>query len=319
MKFQGICIRILFILPLLFSVKGILYAQDIEELIKSSKEYSDKGAYQQAMNLINRAISYDSLRADVFLQRATISYYLGNYDNTIKDCYAALRFKTDLPDVYLLRGKVCMVTESYGGAILFFGKAMKFSTDQKLLFEVYLNRGQAYYNLNRFQDALVDFQAAYAIDDTSKELLLALSDTYLRLKKPVEALTTLNKAIASNPDYAPLYEMLGRIAVENNNFPQAIQAYEKYTSLNVTSPSAFNELADIYRIDKQYEKALNALNRSLSLDPLEPQSHKVKGMVYLDMGETEIGCNTLFRSMQLGYLEKYGYDLLDIYLSNCEK
>jgi tetratricopeptide (TPR) repeat protein len=311
-----------------FSVLFVLFAfqfpnpagaQDIDELLKTSIEYSNKGAYQQALNLINRAIQYDSARADLFLQRATIQYFLGHYDNTIRDCYTTLRLKPNVPEVYLLRGKVCIVTESYGGAILFFGKALKYTSDNDLLYEAYLNRGKAYFSLQRFQDAFSDFQAAYKINNKSIDILFPLADTYLQINRPCEALSTLNRVIIVNPDYAPAYELLGRIAIENKDYPEAIKAYEKYTTLNPNTPSAFNDLAEVYRLDKQYERALSTLNHSISIDPMEPATYKIKGLVYIDLGETEKGCNSLFRSMQLGYFEKYGYDLLDIYTSNCEK
>ena len=90
-------------------------------------------------------------------------------------------------------------------------------------------------------------------------------------------------------------------------------------SAELLTISAFNKLADAYRLDKQYEKAFITLNQSVSLDPMEPQAQKIKGMIYIEMGDMEKGCNTLFRAMQMGYFEKYGYDLLDIYTSNCEK
>jgi tetratricopeptide (TPR) repeat protein len=293
--------------------------QDTDELFKASLQYSDKGAYQQALNLIQKAIVKDSTRVDLYLHRATVYYYLGNYDLTIKDCYTIVRFQPDLPEVYLLRGKVCMVTESYGGAILFFGKTLKYTADNVLLFDAFLNRGKSFFALKRYQDAYSDFQAAYAINEQSLDLLLPMADTYLKISKPQEALTILNKLISSNPEYAPAYELLGRIAIENKNFPEAIRVYEKYTALEPTEPSAFNALADAYRINQQYEQALISLNRSLTLDPMNASSHKIKGLIYISMNEKEKGCNALFRAMQLGYFEKYGYDLLDIYITHCEK
>lgn len=294
-------------------------AQEVDELLKASIQYSDKGAYQQALNLVNRAIALDSTRTDLFIQRATVHYFLENYDYTIRDCYSTIRLKPDVPKVYLLRGKVCLVTESYGGAILFFGKAIKYTTDNALLFDAFLNRGKAYFELKRYQEAFSDFQAAYAIDQNSVDILIPLADTYLKISKPEDALLILNKVISSNPEYAPAYELLGRLAIDNKDFPGAIRAYEKYTTLKPTEPSAFNALANAYRIDKQYEKALNAVNRSLTLDPMDPASHKLKGLIYISVDDKDKGCNSFFRAMQLGYFEKCGYDLLDLYITNCEK
>jgi tetratricopeptide (TPR) repeat protein len=294
-------------------------AQDVDELLKTSIEYSGKGAYQQALKMIERAIIQDSTRVDLYLQRATVYYYLGNYDYAIRDCYSTVRLKPDVPEVYILRGKVCIITESYGGAILFFGKALKYTNDKNLLFEAFLNRGKAFFALKRYPDAFSDFQAAYAIDENSVDLLLPLADTYLKMNKTQEALSILKKVISSTPDYPPTYELMGRIAIDNKDFPEAIRAYEKYTALKPTESSAFNALANAYRIDMQYEKALTSLNRSLSLDPTDAATFKIKGLIYISLDENEKACDAFFRSMQLGYFEKYGYDLLDLYLTHCEK
>ncbi len=294
------------------------WGQEAEQHYLSSLEYSEKGAYQQSLHIINKAIAIDSTQTKYFLHRAKVQYFLGSYDNTIKDCYTTLNLKPNLPEVYFLRGKVCVVTESYGPAILFFGKTLKYANTDDLRFDAFLNRGNAYFAIRRYTDALSDFNEAYAIDNSSLEVLLPLSETYLYLKKPDQAIQILNKAIEQNPEYARSYELLGKIAYQKNDFPMAISAFEKYSVLNPKEVNAHNFLADLYLQIQDYEKAMSSLNNSLTIDPLEPNAYKIKGLIYLDQGEEEKGCNTLFRAIQLGYFEKYGYDLLDIYIEKCE-
>ena len=310
--------NLLLITTTLIFKPNLVFTQEAEQNYRSCLTYYEKGAYQQALHTINKALEIDSSKAEYFLQRANIHYNLGSYDNTIKDCYATLRLRPDVPEVYLLRGKVCIVTKSYGPAILFFGKVLKYTNEGTLRFEAYLNRGKAFSMLNRYEDALADFNEAYTIDNSSLELLLPLSETYLDLKKPDQAIQILNNAIAQNPDYAPVYELLGRIAYENHDFPKAVSAYEEYAILNPNSAEACNTLAGLYLQMNEFVKAFGALDKALTIDPLEPNAYKIKGMIYIAQGDNEKGCNTLFRAMQLGYFEKYSYDLLDIYRSTCE-
>ncbi len=296
-----------------------VWTQDADQHYRSSLDYSEKGAYQQALHTIDKAIAIDSTKAEYFLQRASIEFHLGSYDNTIKDCYTTLRLKPDIPEVYMLRGKVCIVTKSYGPAILFFGKTLKYTDKNDLRFEAYLNRGNAYFLIQRYNDALNDFNEAFTIDNSSVDVLLPLSMTYLRLKNTDQAMTVLNRAIIVNPDYAPAYEVLGNMAYDDHDFPRAISAYEKLVTLEPEKINAYNFLAGLYLEINEYEKAQNAINNVLVIDPLEPNAYKIRGLIYLAQGDNEKGCNTLFRAMQLGYFEKYGYDLLDIYREKCEE
>ena len=302
-----------------FFVVGGIWGQEAERYYATSLEFAEKGAYQQALFNINKAIAVDSSRAEYFLHRAEIQFNLGDYDNTIKNCYATLNLKPNMPEVHFLRGKVCVVTESYGPAILFFTKTLKYTDSNDLRFKALLNRGNTYLAIQRYAEALNDFNEASSIDNSSLEILLSLSETYKQLHQANQAIQLLNKAIEINPGFAPAYELLGQIACDKNDFPIAISAYEKYLVLNPNEIEGHNFLAELYVQTQDYEKALNCLNSTLSIDPLEPNAYRIKGLIYLTQGDKEKGCNTLFRAMQLGYFEKYGYDLLDLYMEKCEE
>ena len=105
-------------------------------------------------------------------------------------------------------------------------------------------------------------------------------------------------------------EILGRIAMKSNDYPEAIEAYVRYCELRATESTACNLLADAYFKNEDYENALNTLRKSQSLAPDNPMIYKIKGLIYIRQNQNEKGCNNLFRALQLGYLEQYGYDLL---------
>jgi len=303
---------------LLFSCFQIVSSQNADNLYRSSREHLNLGNYDQALVYINHALIIDSSKADYYLQRATIYYHQKVYDKTIRDCYTTLKLKSDIPEVYMLRGKVCQVTESYGGAILFFGKAIKYTSENEILYDAFLNRGKAYFNLKKYYDARSDFLSAYDIKPNSLDLLLAMSENYLKTNEKDKALATLRRAIEIDASYSPSYKLSGCIAMEDRDYPGAIHAYSKYCELEPKTGSAYNMLGEAYLMNKDYENSMNALKIAQSLTPNDPMIYKLKGLVYIEQDDHENGCNTLFRAFQLGYLEQYGYDLLDIYLEKCE-
>jgi len=303
----------------IFLITSQLSAQKADELYRSSCAATEQASYQKALTLINDAIALDSSNANYFLQRASVQYCLGNYDISIKDCYTVQELKPDLPDVYLLRGKICLVTESYGPGILFFGKVINRSVDNKLLFDAHLNRGKAYIAIKRFGEALADFDAALSIDKTSIEALYSNARAYYYLNQNTKAVEILNQVLLVDPAYAPAFELMGGIRFNENNLKDAAAAYEKYAVLMPGEINTLNTLGGIYLQMNEYDKAFNILNNAMAIDPLNPNTYKIKGQVQIAKGDIEKGCNTLFRAMQMGYFEKYGYDLLDLYLEKCEE
>ena len=302
----------------LFSLSRFAFSQDADDFYMSSQDLLDRGEFKLAIRSIDQALLIDSSVSDYYLQRANIHFQMKLYDKTIIDCYKALKLKNDNPEIYILRGKVCQITQSYGGAILFFGKAIKYSSENDGLFEAFLNRGKAYYELRKYIDAKNDFASAYDIDPESVDLLVSMSENYLKINDKMNALINLKKAIEIDSSYSPAYELLGRLAIVDQDYPEAILAYRKYCDLQPETASAFNKLGEAYLLNSEYDSAMTTLNRSQSLLPTDPMIFKLKGLVYIKQLKHELGCNNLFRAMQLGYLEQYGYDLLDIYLDECE-
>jgi tetratricopeptide (TPR) repeat protein len=295
------------------------FAQSAEELFKLSKEQMDLKSYNKALSLINQGIRKDSSKADYYLLRANIQYSLNKYDESIKDCYEALNREPDKPEVYFLRGKLCQVTKSYGGAILFFGKTLKFTKNEKLLFDAYLNRGLSFYEMSKYNEAFNDLLQAYNIQQGDIDLLYPLALTSYKLKKNKEALTYIDKIISINPEYGKAYELKGTIARESGNFEEAVNAIEQYIKIDPYDPKAFNSLAETYLNMKALDKAMYNVNSAIKLEPTNPNSFKIKGMIFLTQNQIDEGCNNLFKALQLGYLENYSYDILDLYLKKCEQ
>jgi tetratricopeptide (TPR) repeat protein len=293
-------------------------SQNQESNLILGKNLYDQTKYPEALEVINRVLAVDSSKAEPYMLRANIYFKLKQYDNTINDCYKVLRIEPNLPDVYMLRGKVCVVTESYGGAILFFGKAIQYTSDNSLLFEAFLNRGAAYLKLKKYYDAKSNFESAYTINPDSPELLLLMADNQLQLHETDKAMNSIMEVIGADPENAKAHEIMGRIAVEKKDFKLAIVAYTKLCTL-IPGPESYYKLADAHFRSVDYTNAMHALNKAISLDPGDPAPYKLKGIIYIEQGNKELGCDHLFQAMQLGYFEKYGYDLLEIYLRLCEE
>jgi tetratricopeptide (TPR) repeat protein len=309
-------INILFIV--LAGLPMLLFSQSSGIFYALSQDEFKKADFPNALISINKAIQTDSLNADYFLLRAKLKFNLIKYDDAIKDCYASLKLKPENPEVYFLRGQICIVTASYGGAILFFGKTIKNTNNKELLYNAYVNLGKALTELGKYDDAYTNYMAAVQLFPDETLVLLPLAENYYKRKLTSDALTTLNKAVQKLPDEAGIYVLYGLIYMENKDYKQAIETLNKYCNMVTNDPKALSMLAVAYYETKDLQNALISINRAITLNPSDPANYKIKGSILFEKGQTEEGCNCTFKAMQLGYLEKYSYDLLDVYIQKCE-
>ena len=124
--------QLLFLLTLLL-VCGLTYGnQEADTHYRAAYQSFDAGHFEQALAQASSALQVDSTVADYFLLRARVYFKLGKYNQTISDCYSVSRIQPRMPQVYLLRGQVALVTESYVGAVMLLGKAIESSSDATL-------------------------------------------------------------------------------------------------------------------------------------------------------------------------------------------
>jgi tetratricopeptide (TPR) repeat protein len=87
------------------------------------------------------------------------------------------------------------------------------------------------------------------------------------IKNPDAAETLLSTAIEVDPGNAEAHFDLGRLYTKSKNYPKAIIAYQKATSLNHRSPDAFYNLGFIYASIKDFENAEKMFFHVVDLKP----------------------------------------------------
>jgi tetratricopeptide (TPR) repeat protein len=292
-------------------------AQEADRLFALSKELMRTGNYQEALISMDKALAFDTSKADYFVQKAMLCYHLNQYKEALRLCYSAHRIEPDKPQVHYLRGLLCLATESYGGAIFFFGKVIS-SGNEEYLYKAYLNRGKTYLNTGKVDEAVNDLSAANKINPDSIEAPLLLAEAYCKLNQPDKALPQIEKVIRANPKFTQAQKILGNIYFQQKDFPKALEALNTYTTTNIGDAEAYQTITNLYIQNKDFEKARTAIGRAIQCDPKEPLNFKILAIICIETGKNEEGCNNMFKAFQLGYLEKYGYDALDVYLGKCE-
>jgi tetratricopeptide (TPR) repeat protein len=150
--------------------------------------------------------------------------------------------------------------------------------------EFHLFMGKAHLNLEQYDLALADFQAAAQANPSLTFVHFNLGLTYLKKQNYELARDEFLKDAAVEPDLALNYDKLGDIY----SFLQQDQDAEKsYRAALLRDPRLLNSylgLAKIYQREKKYQQALSAIDSAGKLDPDRTDIHYLRGQILLHLG-----------------------------------
>lgn len=137
----------------------------------------------------------------------------------------------------------------------------KNSNDDKLYFE----RGNAYYNLENYDGAIVDLIQAINLDSLNHTYYHLLTDVLLDYYRSKEAVLTMERCVKLLPD---------------NRMSQL-------------------KLAEVYLILKQYEDSMEVCNQLLRKDIQDSEAHFMLGMNFRAQGENNFAINSFQTATEL--------------------
>jgi len=126
--------------------------------------------------------------------------------------------------------------------------------------------GVSYLNENNVQPAFIEFRKAYELNPEDKEVLNAIGIIYLlKFEDFPKAIDFFQKAVNIDPDFAEAHNNLGFAYEKSKKFNEAIESYKKALSnLIYRSPEkAYYNLAKVYYRLGKYDEAINAHKEAL--------------------------------------------------------
>jgi len=126
--------------------------------------------------------------------------------------------------------------------------------------------GVSYLNENNVQPAFIEFRKAYDLNPEDKEVLNAIGIIYLlKFEDFPKAIDFFQKAVNIDPDFAEAHNNLGFAYEKSKKFNEAIESYKKALSnLIYRSPEkAYYNLAKVYYRLGKYDEAINAHKEAL--------------------------------------------------------
>lgn len=136
-------------------------------------------------------------------------------------------------------------------------------------------------DLNEFDEALIWFQRASAIDPKLLPALTGQGQIWLSLRRPARAADAYERALKLAPDEPLLLIELARVYRELRDFPEAVR-HARLAEKNAPQDAAvYRALAEIYGDLVLTEESLKYSRQACELGPEDPENWVVQGNLLL--------------------------------------
>ncbi|MBF0279914.1 MAG: tetratricopeptide repeat protein [SAR324 cluster bacterium] len=149
--------------------------------------------------------------------------------------------------------------------------------------EAFHNRALTYFNLNRYDLALGDYNQALRLNPKYTEAYFNRGNVNFRMNRFQAAFADYNKTLSLNAKYVDAYFNRGLIHFRLNRFESAYEDYSRTLSLSKDYTEAyFNRGLSSFKM-KKYEQALIDFNQTLALDSDYVEAYFNRGNSYFSL------------------------------------
>jgi tetratricopeptide (TPR) repeat protein len=165
--------------------------------------------------------------------------------------------------------------------------------------EFHLFMGKAHLNLEQYDLALADFQAAAHANPALTFVHFNMGLAYLKKQDYEHARDEFLKDAAVEPDLAFNYDELGDVYSLLQQDNDAEKNYREALHRDPRLVNSYIGLAKIYQREQKYQEGLSAIDSAGKLDPARTDIHYVRGQILLRMGRKEEGKKELETAVRI--------------------
>lgn len=152
---------------------------------------------------------------------------------------------------------------------------------------IHNNLGIILDRLERYEEAILEFQKALELDPGYNDVRNNLAVTFFRMERTEESIKQLEETIKIDPACAEAHSNLGNIYAHSGRWTEALKEMGEAIKLKPGFAGAHNNLGNIYAEQEKTEEALIEFQEAIRLDPDNPLSHNNLGNMLAGLGNHE--------------------------------
>lgn len=245
--------------------------------------YLAEANFEKAVQYFSNSIRIMPEYSIAYHNRAFANMQIGRFEDAVNDFTNYIKIEKKVaPDVYLNRGNAYFNAQKYKESITDYTKYLEKVPND---FNGYYNRSQAYFMLKDFENAKKDLKEAVSLNRNDTRGYSALGDIELAQENFEEAIKYYTRVVELIPEDPLGYNNRGSVYFYLKQYEKALRDYKQATSLDPNFVQGFVNIAAIYRLQNDYKKELFYINRALKIDPNNPQFLFDRAKVNLNLND----------------------------------
>jgi tetratricopeptide (TPR) repeat protein len=243
---------------------------------------------EEAISYFKQALEIKPDMGDAYWSLAGNYYNRKEYQLASENYGKAIGFfkeKNDLKTLYYWRAKSYNALEKYNDALTNYNLAIAIDSNNA---NYHASIGDTYYNQKRYNDAIKSYQRSIFLRDNDKKVMAAryywLGQAYFELSKYQDALIAYRGAIEYDPGYKNGYWGIAAVYYKQEKWPQAIEEYTKTMSYYKDDTASMKDLyyyrGRSYSFNNEVAKAIADFDALLKIDPGYRNAYWQKSSAY---------------------------------------
>jgi len=163
----------------------------------------------------------------------------------------------------------------------------------------YNNRGNAYHNIGRFDQAITDFDKAIQIQPAYEAYYNRRGNAYLAKGLSDQAVLDYNQAIQIEPDYSEALFGRGNAYLSQNLLDQAVSDYTKAIQIKPDYVEAYNNRAIAYHDQGLIDQSLEDYAKIIQIKPDYAEAYNNRGVIYQSKGMLDQAVSDYTKAIQI--------------------
>jgi tetratricopeptide (TPR) repeat protein len=280
--------------------------------LQSAKSYMNRGlAYEQLGDHQSAALDFDkatllnpNFSEDVKTIKATIdknknvpSVTTKTPTQLIEECSNAILKTPAIAELYDERGRAYYELNNFESALLDYNKAIELKPEWA---EAYNSRGLVYFQTHNITSAIKDFSKAISLAPNQSETYMNRGLAYDGIGDIKSALIDFDKAIMLNRNFAEAYTNRYLIKIKTKDLNGALADINKAITLAPNNGENYGYRGIINVMQNNNIGAIADFDRSLQLKPGEARVYYNRGVAHLSVKDTSAACKDWKTAKNLG-------------------
>ena len=275
-----------------------------------SSVYQKIGKYDQAITTARKSLQVDQSQKDKTLAYEVIIYCLmrlNSNDELIKECLNLIANNFIINDLYTYLGNAYINKRQYEKAIESHRTATIFSPTGSN----YCNLANAFTWVDKYEDAISNYELAIEIEPKLTESYRLLGDAYIYKEKWGKAIEIFIKGLKYKPDNLfVFYNGLGDCYFELKDYKTSLDNYRLSLNESDKQEETYIKMGKLFMETKQFDKAIEMYLSSLKIKDDNSETYLLLSDVYFELNNEDKAKEILKKGLLIKPIDEIQYNNL---------